>query len=144
LNDGNILASLRSVSAVIIIEKSTGDIIWHLDASVVAQQHCANELPNGNILVSSGLPPSPNRQIFDNGAFRHRESYQFSRAIEVDRVSKKIVWEWTAPNNRVRTCSVGPATDNRNLSTPRSWDRPSDCPMATRCCANLRLDVCSK
>jgi hypothetical protein len=50
--DGNILASMRSVSAVVIIEKSTGDIIWHLDSTVVAQQHCANELPNGNILVS--------------------------------------------------------------------------------------------
>jgi hypothetical protein len=43
---------MRSVSAVVIIEKSTGDIIWHLDSTVVAQQHCANELPNGNILVS--------------------------------------------------------------------------------------------
>ncbi|OXG43997.1 PQQ enzyme repeat protein [Cryptococcus neoformans Bt120] len=85
LKDGNILASLRSVSAVIIIEKATGKIIWHLDSTVVAQQHCANELPNGNIL------------IFDNGAFRHRESFQWSRAIEVDRATKEIVWQWHAP-----------------------------------------------
>lgn len=85
LADGNILASLRSVSAVIIIEKSTGNIIWHLDSSVVAQQHSANELPNGNIL------------IFDNGAFRDRISFQFSRAIEVDRATKEIIWQWHAP-----------------------------------------------
>jgi len=52
LRDGNILASLRSVSAVIIIDKQTGDVIWHLDSTVVAQQHNATELPNGNILVS--------------------------------------------------------------------------------------------
>jgi len=44
---------MRSVSAVVIIEKSTGDIIWHLDSTVVAQQHNATELPNGNILVST-------------------------------------------------------------------------------------------
>ena len=62
LKDGNILASLRSVSAVIIIEKTTGNVIWHLDSTVVSQQHCANELPNGNILVgvqvSSLITPS--------------------------------------------------------------------------------------
>lgn len=83
LKDGNILASLRSVSAVIVIERSTGDIIWHLDSTVVAQQHNAHELDNGNFL------------IFDNGAFRHRESFQFSRVIEVSRATKEIVWSYT-------------------------------------------------
>jgi hypothetical protein len=52
LKDGNILASMRSVSAVVIIDKASGDIIWHLDSAIVAQQHNATELPNGNILVS--------------------------------------------------------------------------------------------
>jgi hypothetical protein len=37
-----------------------------------------------------------NDQIFDNGAFRHGESFQFSRGIEIDRETKKIVWEWSA------------------------------------------------
>ncbi|ORX90488.1 PQQ repeat-containing enzyme [Basidiobolus meristosporus CBS 931.73] len=85
LKDGNILASLRSVSAVIIIERSTGKVIWHLDSNVVAQQHNANELDNGNIL------------IFDNGAFRTGESVNFSRIIEVDRETKQIVWEYRDP-----------------------------------------------
>ena len=82
LKDGNILASMRSVSAVVIISKATGDIIWSLKSDVLAQQHCANELPNGNIL------------IFDNGAFRAGESIMYSRAIEVDRKTKEIVWEY--------------------------------------------------
>jgi hypothetical protein len=83
MRDGkHILASLRSVSAVIIIERSTGDIVWKLGSDVLAQQHNATELENGNIL------------IFDNGAFRQGESITYSRAIEVDRVSKKIVWEY--------------------------------------------------
>lgn len=83
LRDGkHILASMRSVSAVVIIEKSTGDIIWKLKSDVLAQQHNANELGNGNIL------------IFDNGVFRTGESIQYTRAIEVGRATKEIVWEY--------------------------------------------------
>jgi hypothetical protein len=82
LKDGNILASLRSVSAVVIISRQTGEVIWHLDSTVLAQQHCASELDNGNIL------------IFDNGTFRHHQSATYSRALEVDRSTKKIVWQY--------------------------------------------------
>ncbi|CAO3630225.1 unnamed protein product [Cunninghamella blakesleeana] len=82
LKDGNILASLRSSSAVIIIEKETGKVIWELDRNVVAQQHNANELENGNIL------------IFDNGAFRTGVDINFSRVIEVNRETKEIVWQY--------------------------------------------------
>ncbi|RVX75194.1 hypothetical protein B0A52_00546 [Exophiala mesophila] len=82
LRDGNILASLRSVSAVVIISRATGDVIWHLDSTVVAQQHCASELEDGSIL------------IFDNGTFRHHESSTYSRVIQVDRATKSIVWEY--------------------------------------------------
>jgi hypothetical protein len=82
LKDGNVLASLRSVSAVIIISKHTGEVIWHLDSTVVAQQHCASELDSGNIL------------IFDNGTYRFHESATYSRVIEVDRETKDIVWQY--------------------------------------------------
>lgn len=86
LKDGNILASLRSVSAVIIISRSTGEVIWHLGSTVVAQQHCASELEDGSIL------------IFDNGTFRYRESATYSRVTQVDRATKKIVWEYRDPH----------------------------------------------
>jgi len=82
LKDGNILASLRSVSAVVIISRKTGEIIWHLDSTVVAQQHCASELEDGSIL------------IFDNGTFRHHESATYSRVIQVSRKDKSIIWEY--------------------------------------------------
>ncbi|KAF4502681.1 transcriptional regulatory [Fusarium agapanthi] len=83
MRDGkHILASLRSVSAVIIIERSTGNIVWKLGPEVLAQQHNATELDNGNIL------------IFDNGAFRNGESITYTRAIEVDRQTKNIAWEY--------------------------------------------------
>ncbi|ETI24920.1 hypothetical protein G647_04290 [Cladophialophora carrionii CBS 160.54] len=82
LKDGNILASLRSVSAVVVISRETGEIMWHLDSTVLAQQHCASELDDGSIL------------IFDNGTFRYRESSTYSRVIQVDRATKKLLWEY--------------------------------------------------
>jgi outer membrane protein assembly factor BamB len=83
MRDGKrILASMRSVSAVVIIERATGDIVWKVGRNVLAQQHNATELENGNILV------------FDNGAFREGESITFTRAVELDRVSGKVVWEY--------------------------------------------------
>jgi hypothetical protein len=83
MRDGkHVLASMRSVSAVVIIERQTGDIVWKLGSDVLAQQHNATELDNGNIL------------IFDNGAFRSGESIMYTRAIEVNRATKKIVWEY--------------------------------------------------
>lgn len=86
LRDGNVLASLRSVSAVVIISRETGEVIWHLDSTVVAQQHCASELEDGSIL------------IFDNGTFRHHESATYSRVIQVAREDKSIVWEYKDPH----------------------------------------------
>jgi outer membrane protein assembly factor BamB len=82
LKDGNILASLRSVSSVVIISRETGEVIWNLDDSVLAQQHCASELENGNIL------------IFDNGTHRKGTSATFSRVIEVSRQTRKVVWQY--------------------------------------------------
>ncbi|KAF1982710.1 hypothetical protein K402DRAFT_424286 [Aulographum hederae CBS 113979] len=82
LADGNILASLRSVSAVIIISRATGEVIWHLDSKTVAQQHCASELEDGSIL------------IFDNGTFRNGESATYSRVIQVSRATKEIIWQY--------------------------------------------------
>lgn len=87
LRDGNVLASLRSVSAVIIISKDTGKVIWHLDSTVVAQQHNATEMDDGSIL------------IFDNGVYRHHESFPYSRVIQVDRATKKIVWQYKDPHS---------------------------------------------
>lgn len=86
LRDGNILASLRSVSAVIIISRKTGEVIWHLDSTVIAQQHHATELEDGSIL------------IFDNGVYRHHESFPYSRVIQVDRATKQIVWQYRDRN----------------------------------------------
>lgn len=82
--DGNILASLRSVSAVVVISRATGEILWRTDPGAVSQQHHPTELPNGNILV------------FDNGVFRPGHDVPYSRVIEIDRAGK-VVWEYHDP-----------------------------------------------
>lgn len=86
LRDGNILCSLRSVSAVIVVSRKDKSILWHLDSNTVAQQHNATELDNGNYL------------LFDNGAFRHDQSFQYSRALEVCPETKSIEWSWSDPS----------------------------------------------
>ncbi|MBD0262937.1 MAG: aryl-sulfate sulfotransferase [Tolypothrix sp. Co-bin9] len=83
LADGNIVLSFRNISTVVIVDRKTGKIIWKLGDDVLAQQHFPNELSNGNLL------------IFDNGAHRQQIALNFSRIIEVNRQTKKIVWEYT-------------------------------------------------
>ncbi|MFD7924067.1 aryl-sulfate sulfotransferase [Streptomyces sp. NPDC059740] len=85
LRDGNILASLRSASAVIVISRESGEVLWRTRPGVVSQQHHPTELPNGNFLV------------FDNGVFRPGWDVPFSRVIEIDRGSGDVVWEYHDP-----------------------------------------------
>ena len=82
LGDERVLVSFRNISVVAIIDKRTGDIVWRLGDEVLAQQHDANVLPNGNIL------------IFDNGTSRRHMTQGFSRVIEVDPSTSSIVWEY--------------------------------------------------
>jgi hypothetical protein len=82
LPNGDIVVSFRTISTVIIIERKTGTIIWKLGAPPLCGQHAPTPLPNGNLL------------IFDNGPHRLDHSMPFSRVIEVEPSSKKIVWEY--------------------------------------------------
>jgi hypothetical protein len=79
-----VAASLRSVSAVIIIDRASGEISWRLGPDILAQQHCPSELPDGSLL------------LFDNGTFRTGQSVTYSRVIEVDR-SGQVRWEYVVP-----------------------------------------------
>ena len=82
LRDGSIILGYRSASSVIIVDRRTGDVTWRLGPPMLAQQHYPHELANGNIL------------IFDNGSFRANENVPFSRVIEVERTTQRIVWEY--------------------------------------------------
>ncbi|WP_328806386.1 aryl-sulfate sulfotransferase [Streptacidiphilus fuscans] len=85
LADGNVLASLRSVSAVVVISRSTGEILWRTEPGTVSQQHCPTELDDGRLLV------------FDNGVFRPGHDVPYSRVVEIDRNDGRVAWEYHDP-----------------------------------------------
>ncbi len=97
LPNGDALVSFRNINTVVIADRETGEVTWKLTTptildpqseeeafipSPLAQQHNASVLPNGNVL------------IFDNGAHRPDNSVPFSRVIEVDPETSKIVWKY--------------------------------------------------
>jgi hypothetical protein len=84
--DGHLVVSFRNISTVVMIERTTGKIIWRLGSPPLAQQHDPRPLPNGNLL------------IFDNGTHRRDHPAPFSRVIEVDPRTSAIVWEYTDPS----------------------------------------------
>ncbi len=86
LPDGNLLVSFRDISTIIKIERRTGNIVWKLGAPPLAGQHAPTPLLNGNIL------------IFDNGPHRLDDTFPFSRVIEVNPTTKKIMWKYQEAN----------------------------------------------
>jgi hypothetical protein len=85
-SDGNLLVSFRNVSTIVKIDRRSGDVLWKLGAPTLSGQHAPAPLPNGNIL------------IFDNGPTRLDQTFPFSRVIEVNPVSKEVVWKYQDPN----------------------------------------------
>jgi Arylsulfotransferase (ASST) len=86
LVDGNLLVSFRNISTVVRIDRSSGKVVWKLGPLMISGQHAPVPLPNGNIL------------IFDNGPTRLDQTFPFSRVIEVNPVTKEIVWKYQDPN----------------------------------------------
>jgi hypothetical protein len=82
LPNGDIVVSFRTISTVIIIERRSGAIVWKLGAPPLCGQHAPTPLANGHLL------------IFDNGPHRLDHPLPFSRVIEVERATKRIVWEY--------------------------------------------------
>jgi Arylsulfotransferase (ASST) len=82
LPDGNILASLRCIDTIAIIDRATGDITWRWGPGEIAHQHNPTLLDNGNIL------------LFDNGAHRAYTTIDYSRVIEVNPKTGEVEWEY--------------------------------------------------
>jgi len=80
LPDGNILTSFMKTNTIAIIDKSTGDVKWQWGKGELAHQHAPSMLDNGNIL------------LFDNGFHQNGFPMGWSRVLEVDPESGKIVW----------------------------------------------------
>ncbi len=77
---GNVVVTSRNQDLVAIIEWASNELVWAWGQGQLSGPHEGQVLANGNVL------------IFDNGIASKR-----SRVIEVDPLSREIVWEYTAP-----------------------------------------------
>lgn len=82
VGNDRVMISCRNISLVGIIDKSSGDFVWKLGYDVLAQQHDPSMLDDGHVLV------------FDNGTHRKNVALPFSRVIEVEPETNRIVWEY--------------------------------------------------
>ncbi|MCH7721182.1 MAG: aryl-sulfate sulfotransferase [Planctomycetes bacterium] len=81
---GNVIVCLRHQDTVVIFNWETSELLWVWGRGEVVGPHDAQVLANGNIL------------IFDNGSRENKRS----RVVEVDPLTKKMVWKYEAPNPR--------------------------------------------
>jgi hypothetical protein len=72
---GHVLVSIRELDLVAIVDLDTPEVLWSWGKGELDRPHHPTLLPNGHILV------------FDNGWHRG-----WSRVLEVDPVTRKIVW----------------------------------------------------
>ncbi|MDP2922462.1 MAG: arylsulfotransferase family protein [Candidatus Omnitrophota bacterium] len=79
--NGNLLLSLRNMDLIAIIDIEKEKILWQWGPGIIEMQHQPALLENNNILV------------FDNGTRRG-----YSRIIEVNPLTRQIVWEYKTKN----------------------------------------------
>ncbi len=79
IKKGQALICLRNFHQIAIVDLEEEAIVWTWGEAELDQPHNPSLLDNGNIL------------IFDNGASR-----RYSRIIELNPLTKKIVWEYKA------------------------------------------------
>ena len=77
---GDWVISFRRISTIIQVTPRSGRIKWRFNEDSVRHQHDAKFTPQGTMT------------FFDNGV--HRKGIEYSRAVELDTRSKKIVWEY--------------------------------------------------
>jgi hypothetical protein len=95
--EGNWLISLASINRIMILDKNSFDVVWtYGDNNSLFAQHGPIMLENGNILV------------FNNG-------YGNSEVLEINPLTKKIVWKYT--NNNFYTSNEGFAQRLPNNNT---------------------------
>jgi len=90
---GNILVSQRHTNIIFIIDKDSGQIVWKIgpDDNLTIGQHNAQ-------MIEEGLRGAGNILVFDNGGIAgYPQKFRlYSRVVEIDPVSKEVVWRYTA------------------------------------------------
>jgi hypothetical protein len=92
--NGDIVASVRHLNIIMIIDRKTGDIKWRWGSDILGHPHNPTVLQNGNIL------------LFDNGFHRplakeYMSSHSmdaYSQVLEVNPTSNEIEWRYQDEN----------------------------------------------
>jgi hypothetical protein len=77
----HLLLTMRSQDTVAVLDWDAREVVWSWGSGELIQPHNASLLPSGHFL------------IFDN-----RRGHGWSRVIELDPRSKRVVWEYRAPD----------------------------------------------
>jgi hypothetical protein len=86
---GNLLVSARSLDAVLIVDRATGEVVWTYNRGL-DHQHEALMIPAGRL--GEGLI-----LVFDNG-YQNRYRYRRSRIVALDPIAQHEVWSYEAPS----------------------------------------------
>jgi hypothetical protein len=78
---GTVLVTIRNQDSVVLFDWERGEALWAWGRGELRRPHDASVLPDGNVLV------------FDN-----RTDTGWSRVVEVDPRTERIVWSYRAPN----------------------------------------------
>ncbi len=100
LSNGNVLVSVRNFSTLIEVSKEDhGEILWEWGKGELSYQHRLQELPGGRIMIADS---------------------ENHRAIEVDRKSEEIVWEFKMPPKN--WCRSAVRVDDLTVISTSDWD----------------------
>lgn len=84
-NKPAVLLSVRHINTIFLIDRESGAILWESPKKIFNYQHDATLTASGTILA------------FDNGFLRESERpFLWSRLVEVDLKTKKLVWQFKA------------------------------------------------
>ncbi len=81
---GNLLFCGRHIDTIGVIDRKTGKVIWAWGPGELFGPHMPTMLQNGHLL------------IYDNGSNRSTQVRGYTRIVELDPVTEKIVWEYKA------------------------------------------------
>jgi len=104
---GNVLISIRNLNTVCIVDLELGKVVWAL-TDLWKYQHQPTILENGNMLVFDNNPTLEDIKAIRNFKYFLKDykslpdtvkGSAFSRVIEINPFSKKVVWEYRGEKN---------------------------------------------
>lgn len=85
LADGTLLVCSKSLNLTFLLQRGTGELLWHFQSDDLGGPHDAQKLDNGHIL------------IFANGLYA--SDLHHSQVWEIDPQTNEVVWRFIQKNN---------------------------------------------